>query len=218
MPRRRVSRIKPGDGSELRPVTGLQWLWRGQFATQVDGRDYAIDVDYLDWSEKSRLYREGVQVAVGGNPARFALAELPGTESAPAAPAESTTQDACIETRMSLYGMSRAHLVSEDGERQLRPAPGTGEAWRADLDRDRPGLSRVIGVVSFLVLALALVVEVPQLLEAWSHSGWWAYLTDWRPTAPITLPPAANGVVTVAGILAGLERALRLQHNWLLDD
>lgn len=218
MPRKHVSRTKPGDGSELRPVTGLQWLWRGQFVTQVDGRDYAIDVDYLDWSEKSRLYRDGVQVAVGGNPARFALAELPDTEPAPVAPAETTTQEPRIETKMSLYGMSRAHLVTEAGEQQLRPAPGTAEAWRADLDRDRPSLSRVIGVVSFLVVALALVIEVPQLLEAWSHSDWWAGLTGWRPTAPVTLPPAANGVVTVAGILAGLERALRLQHNWLLDD
>lgn len=192
---------KPGDGSELKPVTGLQWLWRGQFGTEVDGHEYAVDVDYFDLSERARLYRDGVQVAVGGNPARFELDE-----------------ERAIETRMSLYGMSRAHLVGPEGERQLTPAPGTGEAWRADLDRNRPGVSRALGIVSLLILVLALVIEIPQLVEVWSRSEWWAALTDWRPEAPITLSPGANTALTIAGVVAGLERALRLQHHWMIDE
>lgn len=196
-----MGKVKPGDGSELRPVKGLQWIWRGQFETEVDGHTYAVDVDYLDWDEKSRLYRDGTQVEVSGNPARFELAP-----------------DAQIEAKMTLYGMSRAHVVTPDGDRQMQPSPGTAERWRADLHRDHPRASIVIGVVSFAVLALALVIEVPQLLELWSRSDWWATMTDWRPTAPVSLSPPANLALTLAGVVAGLERALRLKHNWVLDE
>lgn len=203
MARRRDRGIKPGDGSDLKPVTGLQWLWRGQFETEVAGHTYAVDVDYFDIGEKSRLYRDGVQVAVGGNPATFELDQTDGTR---------------IETRMSLYGMSRAHVISPAGEEQMQPASGTMEAWRANLHRNHRALSLAIGAVSFLVLVLALVIEVPQLLEAWSQSTWWASMTGWRPSAPVTLSPAANFALTVAGVAAGLERALRLKHNWLLDE
>ncbi|MDO5535492.1 MAG: hypothetical protein Q4F65_12695 [Propionibacteriaceae bacterium] len=203
MASKEIRGIKPGDGSELKPVTGLQWLWRGQFETEVDGHTYSVDVDYFDLAERSRLYRDGVQVAVGTGATRFALDDV---------------EDTHIETKMSTYGMSRAHVVSPHGEEQMRPAPGTMEAWRADLHRDHRGLSLALGAVSWIVLVVALVIEVPQLLETLSNSGWWPHLTDWRPTAPITLPPAANIALTVAGVVAGLERALRLKHNWLLDE
>ena len=67
--------IKGGDGSALRPVTGLQPLWRGQFGAEHGGHRYAVDVDYLDWNEYAVLYRDGVQVARGGNPASFELGD-----------------------------------------------------------------------------------------------------------------------------------------------
>lgn len=150
------AKVTEGDGSSLRPVSGLQWIWRGQFETEVDGHAYAVDVDYFDWDERSRLYRDGEQVAVARNPARFEVGE-----------------DAHIETKMTLYGMSRAHLVTPAGEQQL---------------------------------------------ELWSGSDWWAALTGWRPVAPVTLPASANLALTGAGVVAGLERALRLRHNWVLDE
>lgn len=193
--------IEPGDGSALKPVSGWQWLWRGQFLAELDGHCYAVDVDYLDWDEKSVLYRDGLQVAVGGNPARF---ELPG--------------GAAIETRMSSYGMSRVHLVHPGGAELLRPAPGTGEEWRAHLHRNRPGLSRTLAAVSFTVLLAALLLELPQLVQWLTGTGWWQAVSGWRFSSPASLSATANVVLTGAGVLAGLERALRVRHDWWLDD
>lgn len=197
------AQVRPGDGSELRPVSGLQWLWRGQFETEHEGHRYAVDVDYFDPAERSVLYRDGRQLAVGDNPARFDLDQAGAAR---------------IETDMGTYGMKRVHLVTPQGSTQLRPAPGTGEAWRADLARERPGLSRALAVLSALVLMLSLGIEIPQLLELMAGADWWAAITDWRPTAPVTLSPPANTALSVAGVAAGLERALSLRHHWLLDD
>lgn len=45
-----------------------------------------------------------------------------------------------------------------------------------------------------------------------------AELTGWyRFASPINLPAWMNTPPTVAGVLAGLERALRLRYTWLPD-
>lgn len=205
-----MSRTKPGDGSGLRPVSGMQWTWRGQFVTEVDGHEYAVDTDFFDLAERMLLYRDGVQVARAASPATFVLAALPD--------APEHAEDTRIEAAMSLYGMKRAHVVTGSGERQLAPAPGTAEAWRARFERDRPGLSRLLAVLSFTILALALVLELPQLLEWVTSSGWWQAVSDWTFTSPVTLSAPANTAMTTAGVAAGLERALRVRHQWWLDD
>lgn len=118
MSARRTRQPSPGDGSALRRVSGLQWLWRGQFVSEVAGVEYAVDVDFLDLDEKCRLYRDGIQVAVAPSPARFEIPESAGT---------------CIEAAMSTYGMKRAHVVDARGARLMTPAHGTAEAWRQRL-------------------------------------------------------------------------------------
>src|SRR5690625_5336986 len=76
---------------------------------------------------------------------------------------------------MSTYGLRRAHVVLPDGtERRLDPAPGTAERWRADLERDHPTASRRLAYVSWTVLVVALVLQVPQLLALGSVlTGWY---------------------------------------------
>lgn len=204
----RGSKVEPGDGSRLTPVTGWQWLWRGQFVTSHGGAEYAIDVDYFDWKESCDLYRDGVQVARAGSPATFPLSDE----------ASAVDDGSRIEATMSWYGMSRAHLVTPSGEVQLEPAHGTAEAWRASLDEERPGLSRLLAAASLVVLLVALALEVPQLLQMLTSAGWWGAVSDWRFTSPVSLPAWVNTVLTIGGVLAGLERALRLRHHWLLDD
>lgn len=118
---------------------------------------------------------------------------------------------------MSLYGMKRAHLVTDESTSQLTPCSGTAERWRVDLDRGRPVLSRRIALVSVLILVVALIFELPQLLQLLTGTDWFYDLARWSFTAPFSLPGWLNTILGVAGALAGLERALRLQHNWLLD-
>ncbi|WP_454085863.1 hypothetical protein [Georgenia sp. Marseille-Q6866] len=191
-----MAREKAGDGSALRPVRGWQALWRGVFGTEHAGARWDVEVDYLDWDEKVHLYRDGVQERVQRGTSSFMLDD-----------------GARLEVAWSLLGLRRAHLVRPDGtETQLVPGPGTAERWRADLDRDRPTLSRRLAAASWMVLALALLLQVPQLLELGARvTGWYEF------TAPVTLPASLNTPLSVAALLAGLERALRLRYHWLLD-
>lgn len=92
-----------------------------------------------------------------------------------AAPHSSTLGGgARIEVAWSTYGLRRACLVTGDGSKQqLTPAPGTAERWRAEFDRDHPVLSRRLGMVSWMILGLALVLQVPQVLAVAAQvTGW----------------------------------------------
>ena len=195
----------------LRPVQGVQALWRTQFEAVHEGARWTVDTDFFDFGEKMHLYRDGVKVAEDSSPARFRLGPTP---SAGATPDELPR----IEAAMSWYGMKRAHLVTPEGEQLMTPAAGTAEAWRAGLERDRPGLSRAMAAVSLLVLLVALVLEVPQLVEWVTQSGVWAQVSDWRFQSPVSLSSWANTALTLGGVAAGLERALRVKHQPWLDD
>ena len=191
-----MAKETPGDGTMLRPMRWWHPLYRSVFGIEHDGARWDIEVDFFDWDEKVALYRNGIQNRIPKGKSRF---ELPDGSR--------------IEAAMSTYGMRRARLVESGGtKRQLTPAEGTAERWRADLDRDRPQLSRTIGVVSWTIVVIALLLQIPQLAELGAElTGWYEF------TSPISLPAWLNTPLTIAGVLAGLERALRLRYNWLLD-
>ena len=111
---------------------------------------------------------------------------------------------------MSILGMRQVDLVVDGETTMLTPVDGTAEAWRLQLERERPGVSRLIGALSWIVLALALVYEVPQLIALVGN----AVGADFEP--PVTLPGAANFMLGIAAFAAALERALRFKSNrWL---
>jgi catechol 2,3-dioxygenase-like lactoylglutathione lyase family enzyme len=96
---------------------------------------YAIDVHHLksdaNGDTEAHLYRDG---------ARSARVRLPAVF-----PIEGGT----IEVATSAFGVRRCHFVTTDGiEQQLVPDPRSGEGRRARLDRERPVLSRWIGVLT----------------------------------------------------------------------
>ncbi|HLT84289.1 MAG TPA: hypothetical protein VKZ83_08675 [Phototrophicaceae bacterium] len=191
-----MARERQGDGRELTPVRGWQWLWRGVFGTEHAGHRWDIEVNTFDFDENVALYRDGVQVRVQRRRSRFELDD-----------------GARVEAAWSTFGLKRAHLVHPDGtEVPLEPAPGTAERWRADLDRDHPVLSRRLAAASWTVLVVALLLQAPQVLQLGaSATGWFEF------TSPVTLPAWLNTPLSLAGALAGLERALRLRYHWLLD-
>lgn len=178
-------------------MTGWQWLWRTQMGTEVGGVTWDIDVDFFDIDEKVHLYADGRQDRVQRSTSSF---EIPPGHR--------------IELAWGWYGLKRAHLVDPVGRAtQLEPRPGTGERWRADLEHDRPELSRVLSAVSWTLVVLALLLQIPQLLQF--LSGW----TGWFDfTSPVSMPGWLNATLSTGGILAALERALRMRHHWLLDD
>ena len=166
---------------------------RGRFETSHDGHVWTVDLDYFDLGEKLHLYRDGVEVDTQKSPATFEL-----------------TGEAVIEAAMSLLGMRRIHLVAGGEARQLTPVDGTAEAWRLRLERERPSASRLIGVLSWAVLVVALVYEVPQLVALASQAVGGGF------EAPVVLPGALNFLLGIAALAAALERALRFKTSrWL---
>ena len=171
----------------LRPLGGWDIVSRGRFETHHDGHVWTVDLDYFDFGEKLHLYRDGVEVEVQKSPATFRLGA--GVR---------------IEASMGLLGMRQVDLVVEGETTMLTPVDGTAEAWRLRLERERPALSRLVGAVSWTVLVVALVCEVPQLIA----------LIGGDP--PFMLPAGANFVLGLAALAAALERALRFKSSrWL---
>ena len=101
--------------------------------------------------------------------------------------------------------MRRIELVAGTATTMLEPVEGTLEAWRLGLARERPGLSTVIGAVSWTVLVIALVTGIGELLGLAGFE-----------IGPLALPAALNLVLGVAAIAAAIERALRFKSiRWL---
>ena len=177
----------------LRPLGGWDVVSRGRFQTHHDGHVWTVDLDYFDFGEKLHLYRDGVEVEVQKSPATFHLGA-----------------GATVEASMGLLGMRQVDLVVAGETTMLTPVDGTAEGWRLRLERERPEASRLIGAVSWIVLLVALLYEVPQLIALISR----AIGADFEP--PITLPAAANLTLGIAALAATLERALRFKSNrWL---
>ncbi|GAA2107613.1 hypothetical protein [Kocuria atrinae] len=180
----------------LPPYKNWDWLWRSTFELKYQSSLLVADVDFFDFSEKIRLYRDGEFVAVDNSPARLRVDE-----------------HATVEAALSLYGMQYVRLVHLNGQpaESFRPSEGTGEDRRAKFSVNHPTADKIISVCSWIVLFLAIVTQLPELLNFAGR------LLDFSvPT--FELPGWLNTALQVGGILAGLDRALRMKFNRWIDD
>lgn len=206
--RRARQKVKPGDGHTLKPWHWWHLFWRSLFFLQLideNGRQqtYAVSVNYFSETSQADLYLNGRHHAVSELPAAFPV------------------PNGVIEVDMSTIGIKRMHYVAEGSEggtvpQQLVPDADSNEGLRARLDSRHPALSRWLGVVSLLVLVVALVLGAPQLLETITSIEVIAENIG-TFTSPVQLPAPVNTALTLAAVLASFERALRLRYNWLLD-
>ena len=65
------------ESRSLRPLGGWDLVSHGRFETHYGGHVWTIDLDYFDFGEKLRLYRDGVEVQVQKSPATFHWARAP---------------------------------------------------------------------------------------------------------------------------------------------
>ena len=133
-----------------------------------------------------------------------------------------TTVPELIEVATSSFGIKRARLVTPDGKFALAPIPGTWEYKWIGWHERNPGPAKVVSAASFLVLAVAAVVGLPQMLELASQIYNESDLHEtvgvaWSFTSPVSLSATVNTGVTIAAAAAALERAWRLKYNPLLD-
>lgn len=191
------------DRKRLRPLRRREILHRSLYSITHPGPDgrpatWTVEVDVSeDW--RARLYRDG---------RRESAAELPAALPVPGGR---------IEVDAGLYGVRRVHLVTDTGaQRRLAPVAGTLEYRRARLARRRPGVSRAIAATAVAILAINLVLAVPQALgfiagipEIAAHVGPF--------TSPITVPGWLNTTLLLAGVVAAVERALTWRRHRVLD-
>ncbi|WP_265522405.1 hypothetical protein [Oerskovia flava] len=178
----------------FRPVRGIEALWRGAFGVEHGGHRWVVGVDFLDWDERVRLYRDGIPVDEQRTRASFELGD-----------------GARLEARVGTYGMRYVRVVDDEGARDVAPLPGTAEAWRDRMDREHPDASRAADTLSWVVLAVALLTQVPQLLQLVTG------LLGHEPWFVLDLPPTVNTVLTVLGLAAALDRGLRRRHHPIID-
>ncbi|MGJ9414287.1 hypothetical protein ACHAAC_16415 [Aeromicrobium sp. CF4.19] len=203
--RRAAKRVKGGDGRPLEPfrwwqlVSGRKLL----YLRPSPGRTATYAVDVRQWGKQAgddtmaHLYRDGRHVAQSRLPAVFAL------------------DGGDLEVTATTFGLRRCHFVDAEGaEHQLTPDPRSAIGRRLGLERERPVLSRAIGVVSTIMLLVGVTLT---LLEIAGPISAIPPLADrygaFEPPLPLWLTIASG----LAAVLASMERSLRLRYHWLLD-
>jgi len=173
----------------LGELSGWDIVVRGRFETSHGGHRWVIDLNYFDFGERIALYRDNELVAEEKSPATFDLGD-----------------GAAIEARMGVFGMRSAHLLADGNRTMLTPVHGTAEAWRLGLEQDRPALSRAVGIVSWAVLVLALVIDGFEIA---------GFVND--DLDVLGLPGSVATLVGLLALAAVIERALRLKCSRWLD-
>ncbi|MEU1607013.1 hypothetical protein [Micromonospora matsumotoense] len=132
-------------------------------------------------------------------------------------PAVFPIEGGAIEVQMSAFGIRRCHFVADDGtEQQLVPDPRSAEGRRARLERERPGLSRVIARVSLVLILVPLILGLPQTVESISR---FPPLTERFGVfdSPFDASAWLNIALAISATVGSTEHALRLKYNRWLD-
>lgn len=187
----------------LKPLRTSEIFWRGLYGIDHGDHSYVVEVDYFDFKERVRLYRDGLLVDEHKSPACFSLDD-----------------GSSIEAAMALYGMKRACFFEEGGRKQkLRPLRGTAEERRLSFDRAHPLVSRSIAAVAWSVLVIALVTQIPNMINGLAKALSFLPLAfSISPIPTFSFPDWLNATLSVGGIAAGLDRGLRMVHNPVIDD
>lgn len=179
---------------ELKPYSPTDMIWRTVLEIDHAGNTWAVDVDFFDWDWKIHLYRNGILNESQTSPATFQLGD-----------------GVVIEAKSGYFGMQRLHLVDGDSEFILTPVEGTAEARRARFERDHPTASKAISVFSWTVLVIGLILLMTGLIELAARVFGFGFVS------PLELPGWLSSTLSVAGVIAGIERGLRFKANPWLD-
>lgn len=174
-------------------------FWSGFTRTAAeihhDNHRYRVELRLFDFGKNLTLLRDEAEIARASSPAKFPIGG-----------------DAVIEVATSEYGFSRAVLRHDGSTRELEPATGTWEHTRSRWGERHPVASKIVAVVSGIVVALSLVFLALELLEVFTSAEWArGLLGGWSFTSPIDFPPAALVVCGVIVGVAALERGLRMK-------
>lgn len=122
-----------------------------------------------------------------------------------------------IEVVTGTWGLTRAHIVHEDGrEEVLDPLPGTSEAWRARMGELRPARAGRWASLAVLVLTVAFVLLGLALAEWATHQSWAVpHVAPWSPLRLPGLAPRHPGGRGGPGRPGTCK--LTIRSHWLVD-
>lgn len=204
--RRLTRRARPADGRPLTPFRWWQLFRRSVLSISLEHAGtpvvHTIEVRHGGDSNgvvRAGLYLDGILHLESRLPARFPVA------------------GGHIEVRKSPGGMRRCHFVAHDGTtRALVPDPRSAEGRRMRFARHHPVASALIGAISIAMLLIGVglgalqaagpVSEIPPIA---------ATLGTFE--SPVRLPVWLNLCLGLGASAAAIDRALRMQHHWLLD-
>lgn len=192
------------DQKIIRKTKPSDVLWRGLYGIKWRDVNWIVEVDYFDFSEKVRIFRDNILVFEGRSPARFEIA--PNIE---------------IQATMALYGMKRIHLVDTTAgtTEMLQPLPGTAEFTRRRFEQEHPVINTMVAAIAWCLLLFALITQIPNAINSLLGLPDLLHIPISIAKLPtLSLPEWANILLGILGILAGLDRGLRMKHNALLDD
>lgn len=199
-------RVRAGSGEPLRRYRWWQMFGRSLRAITLSSPDgtgstYTVDVrhvgDMTDGEIRARLYVDGSLQSFAKMPTRF---PVPGGH---------------IEVAITGFGLKRCHYVCTDGiEVELTPDPASAEGRHARLHHRHPCLSRLIGIVSTLLVVIGLIVEVPQIIASLSQIPPIADSIG-TFTSPVQLSLQINLLIGLAAVVGSTERALRMRSSWV---
>lgn len=205
--RRRLARVRPGDGRPRPDYRFWQLFTRSLFllrAPRPDGGHQLFEVDIRHGRDSSSakrpaaLYRDGVQVAEADLPVAF---PVPG---------------GVIEVATTVYGLKRIHYVTDDGaETLLSPHPRSLEGRRARFAQRAPLASAAVAAMSIVVLLAGLSLTLLTVAAALSRTPPIASALGVF-TSPVQLSGWLAIAVPLITTLAAVERGTALRSNWLL--
>ncbi|MFD2830406.1 hypothetical protein [Corticicoccus populi] len=198
-----LRKIKEGDGHPLKPYRLWHNLTRSLFHLQIEDNtqeviDYSVEYRYFVSEPQAELYRNGRHTAYSKLPATFPVS------------------GGVIEVASGSYGIKRMHYVKENGDSQmLQPDHRSIRGLRVGIEEDFPVFSKLIGIISIILLIIVFILGLPQIIEQISQIPWVAENIGVF-NSPFNFSIWENLIIAGIGALAGMERTLIFRNQRLL--
>lgn len=171
------------------------------FHIKIEEDVYSVDINIYGRNgggAESTLFKNGKSIKYSRVPALF---EVPGGH---------------IEVNTTSYGVKRIHHVTEHDEVQLTPDKKSPEGKRAKFKRNYPLMSRIIDILSIIVLIGGLIIGSPAMIEFTTRIPAIADVVG-TFTSPFQFSDTTNIIILSLTVLAASERALSIKNHLLID-
>lgn len=202
--RRRMKKVKPGDGHLLKKYQFWHIITHSLFHITITNKDN----EKTHYALKARYFVNDPSVDLYHNQKHVAYSKLPATLP---------VKDGIIEVKNGKAGINSINYIPEkQATFSVYPDKRSIRGWRMWVHKRFPLFSAIIAKIAMVILLMSLVLSLPQLLESLSEIPWVAENIG-TFKSPFTFSFWMNVLFGFAGSFALMERALMLRSHWLID-